>query len=193
MRVWVHRGKEGSARCRAQLPTLAPPGSGGLSPARQAPQPDPPPPFLPPEVAEALGVYTATDYCKIMEHLIQRWDVAHLTGLNPKAAEAQDFVCNLPARIRRLAERKAGELARRPERGPACPLVAPARQQACQVTTRIRGHTGGRIEQSGTAAARLPRPPPPRALQCARTRPRRTWSSSPGCTTAPWPSELAAG
>ncbi|KAL4444903.1 hypothetical protein ABPG77_003953 [Micractinium sp. CCAP 211/92] len=59
------------------------------------------------EVAEGAGVYTAIDYCKIMEHLIQRWRVADLTGLNPKAAEAQEFVCNLPARIRRLAERKA--------------------------------------------------------------------------------------
>ncbi|KAL4448078.1 hypothetical protein ABPG75_005297 [Micractinium tetrahymenae] len=59
------------------------------------------------EVAETSGVYTAVDYCKIMEHLIQRWRVADLTGLNPKAAEAQEFVCNLPARIRRLAERKA--------------------------------------------------------------------------------------
>lgn len=47
--------------------------------------------------------------CKIMEHLIQRWRIADLTGLNPKAAEAQEFVCNLPARIRRLAERKTGE------------------------------------------------------------------------------------
>lgn len=54
-------------------------------------------------------MYTAIDYCKIMEHLIQRWRVADLIGLNPKAAEAQEFVCNLPARIRRLAERKAGE------------------------------------------------------------------------------------
>ncbi len=44
-----------------------------------------------------------------MEHLIQRWRIADLTGLNPKAAEAQEFVCNLPGRIRKLAERKAGE------------------------------------------------------------------------------------
>ena len=44
-----------------------------------------------------------------MEHLIARWQVAGLRGLNPKAAEAQEFVCNLPARIRRLAERKTGE------------------------------------------------------------------------------------
>ena len=48
-----------------------------------------------------------------MEHLIQRWRIADLVGLNPRAAEAQEFVCNLPARIRRLAERKSGELRRR--------------------------------------------------------------------------------
>lgn len=64
-------------------------------------------------------MYTAIDYCKIMEHLIQRWRVADLTGLNPKAAEAQEFVCNLPARIRRLAERKAGERPRQPAPLPA--------------------------------------------------------------------------
>lgn len=39
----------------------------------------------------------------------QRWRIADLTGLNSKGAEAQEFVCNLPARIRRLAERKTGE------------------------------------------------------------------------------------
>lgn len=47
---------------------------------------------------------------QIMEHLVQRWRIADLTGLNSKGEEAQEFVCNLPARIRRLAERKAGEL-----------------------------------------------------------------------------------
>ena len=57
-------------------------------------------------------MYTAIDYCKIMEHLIQRWKVADLRGLTPRAAEAQDFVCSLPPRILRLAERKTGACVR---------------------------------------------------------------------------------
>lgn len=48
-----------------------------------------------------------------------RWRIADLTGLNPKAADAQEFVCNLPARIRKLAERKAGEWEQGPGHGPA--------------------------------------------------------------------------
>lgn len=57
-------------------------------------------------VAEDIGVYTAADYIKIMEHLIQRWDVPSATGLNAEAAEAQEYLCNLPERFRKLAERR---------------------------------------------------------------------------------------
>lgn len=56
------------------------------------------------EVAESIGVYDANDYCDIMEHLIKRWDVTNrvVTG---DAAEAQEYLCKLPARFRKLAER----------------------------------------------------------------------------------------
>ena len=40
------------------------------------------------------------DYLGILEHLLKRWNVGNLTGLSSKAAEAQDRVCNLPARYR---------------------------------------------------------------------------------------------
>lgn len=40
------------------------------------------------------------DYLGILEHLLKRWNVGNLTGLSPEAAEAQDRVCNLPARYR---------------------------------------------------------------------------------------------
>lgn len=56
-------------------------------------------------VAQRLGVYTASDYVSIMEHLIKTWKVESLTGLSRDAQRAQDFVCNLPQRFRRLAER----------------------------------------------------------------------------------------
>lgn len=57
------------------------------------------------EVAERLGVYTAGDYCDIIEHLIERWNVRNLTGLSAEGLEAQEKVCKLPERFRKLAER----------------------------------------------------------------------------------------
>jgi len=55
-------------------------------------------------VAEKVGVYTATDYANIMEHLIKRWDIEH-REFSGDAAKAQEYVCKLPTRVRRLAER----------------------------------------------------------------------------------------
>ena len=55
-------------------------------------------------VAEDLGVYTAFDYIKIMEHLIRRWDIANVTGLNAEALQAQEYLCTLPGRFVKLAE-----------------------------------------------------------------------------------------
>lgn len=57
-------------------------------------------------VAQRVGIYTARDYIEITEHLLRIWDVAHLPGMTGAAAEAQDFVCGLPKRYARLAERK---------------------------------------------------------------------------------------
>jgi len=56
-------------------------------------------------VAQRCGVYTAMDYASIMDHLITFWNVESLTGLSSEAQRAQEFVCGLPARIHRLAER----------------------------------------------------------------------------------------
>lgn len=56
-------------------------------------------------VAEYTKTYTALDYADIMDHLVQRWDLGHQTGLSAEAAEAQEYVCKLPQRIRTLAER----------------------------------------------------------------------------------------
>ncbi|NKB71257.1 MAG: acyl-ACP desaturase [Candidatus Latescibacteria bacterium] len=57
-------------------------------------------------IAEKIGVYTATDYTEIMEHLLRQWKLEDLTGLSPEAAEAQDYLCGLPARYRKLNERR---------------------------------------------------------------------------------------
>ncbi|KAL0388105.1 UNVERIFIED_CONTAM: Stearoyl-[acyl-carrier-protein] 9-desaturase, chloroplastic [Sesamum radiatum] len=59
-------------------------------------------------VAQRLGVYTARDYADILEHLVGRWKVENLTGLSAEGQKAQDYVCGLPPRIRRLEERAQG-------------------------------------------------------------------------------------
>lgn len=56
-------------------------------------------------VAQRLGVYTAKDYADILEFLVGRWKVEELTGLSSEGRRAQDFVCGLPPRIRKLEER----------------------------------------------------------------------------------------
>ncbi|XWS09433.1 hypothetical protein CRYUN_Cryun40dG0084100 [Craigia yunnanensis] len=56
-------------------------------------------------VAQRLGVYTAKDYADIVEFLVNRWKVKDLTGLSADGRKAQDYVCELPPRIRKLEER----------------------------------------------------------------------------------------
>ncbi|KAA8538322.1 hypothetical protein F0562_027855 [Nyssa sinensis] len=65
-------------------------------------------------VAQRLGVYTANDYADILEFLIGRWRLEKLEGLTGEGGRAQDFVCGLPPRIRKLQER-ADEQARKME------------------------------------------------------------------------------
>ena len=45
------------------------------------------------------------DYASILEHLISRWELEGMAGLSSEAQEAQEYVCKLPPRIRRLADR----------------------------------------------------------------------------------------
>lgn len=56
-------------------------------------------------IAQKIGVYTARDYADILEFLVQRWNVADLTGLSGEGLKAQDYVCGLAPRIRKLEER----------------------------------------------------------------------------------------
>ena len=58
------------------------------------------------QVADQLDVYNAEDYVGIMEHLVERWEVPTrlVTG---EAAAAQEYLCKLPERFRKLAERAA--------------------------------------------------------------------------------------
>ncbi|XP_015873615.1 stearoyl-[acyl-carrier-protein] 9-desaturase, chloroplastic isoform X1 [Ziziphus jujuba] len=59
-------------------------------------------------VAQRLGVYTAKDYADILEFLVGRWKIENMTGLSGEGRRAQEFVCGLPQRIRRLEERAQG-------------------------------------------------------------------------------------
>ncbi|XWS13124.1 hypothetical protein CRYUN_Cryun36dG0010800 [Craigia yunnanensis] len=61
-------------------------------------------------VAQRIGVYTAKDYADIVEYLVDRWKVKELTGLSADGREAQDYLCGLPPRIRRLEERAQGRV-----------------------------------------------------------------------------------
>ncbi|XP_009368232.1 stearoyl-[acyl-carrier-protein] 9-desaturase, chloroplastic-like [Pyrus x bretschneideri] len=56
-------------------------------------------------VAQRLGVYTTNDYADILELLLSVWKVDSLTGLSPEGRKAQDYVCGLAPRIRKLEER----------------------------------------------------------------------------------------
>ncbi|XP_002970496.2 stearoyl-[acyl-carrier-protein] 9-desaturase 2, chloroplastic [Selaginella moellendorffii] len=56
-------------------------------------------------IAQDCKVYTSKDYTDIMEHLIQTWKVESLTGLSSEAQQAQDYVCGLVQRFRKLEQR----------------------------------------------------------------------------------------
>ncbi|CAD6218604.1 unnamed protein product [Miscanthus lutarioriparius] len=55
-------------------------------------------------VAQRAGVYTAADYGDMVEHFVRRWKVAELEGLSGEGRRAQDYVCGLPRKIRRMEE-----------------------------------------------------------------------------------------
>ncbi|XWS23604.1 hypothetical protein CRYUN_Cryun28dG0029000 [Craigia yunnanensis] len=65
-------------------------------------------------VAQRMGVYTPDDYADILEALIQRWRLEKLEGLTGEGRRAQDYVCGLAPRIRKLQER-ADERAKKME------------------------------------------------------------------------------
>ncbi|WOK96617.1 stearoyl-[acyl-carrier-protein] 9-desaturase, chloroplastic [Canna indica] len=56
-------------------------------------------------LAQRLGVYTAKDYADILEFLLARWKIGDLTGLSGEGNKAQDFVCSLGPKVRRIEER----------------------------------------------------------------------------------------
>ncbi|KAJ1704086.1 hypothetical protein LUZ63_003865 [Rhynchospora breviuscula] len=55
-------------------------------------------------VAQRTGIYTAKDYADVLEFLVARWKVANLTGLSSEGKKAQEYLCTLGPRIRRLED-----------------------------------------------------------------------------------------
>jgi acyl-[acyl-carrier-protein] desaturase len=56
-------------------------------------------------VAQRLGVYTAIDYADIIRHLIKTWDLENLEGLSSSGEKEREYLCKLPDRYTKLAER----------------------------------------------------------------------------------------
>uniref|UniRef100_A0A1U7WW69 Acyl-[acyl-carrier-protein] desaturase 6, chloroplastic-like n=1 Tax=Nicotiana sylvestris TaxID=4096 RepID=A0A1U7WW69_NICSY len=65
-------------------------------------------------VAQRLGAYTSHDYADILQFLIDRWALEKLEGIKDDAKRAQDFVCGLPPKIKRL-QKRADERAKKLE------------------------------------------------------------------------------
>ncbi|KAE8694869.1 desaturase [Hibiscus syriacus] len=66
-------------------------------------------------VAQRLGVYTAKDYADILEFLVNKWKVTEINGLSAEGRKAQDYVCGLAPRIRKLEERAQGRAKQAPK------------------------------------------------------------------------------
>jgi len=58
-------------------------------------------------VAGRIQVYTPSDYVAILDELVKDWKIAEVGGLSSAAAAAQDYLCSLPDRYRKIIERMA--------------------------------------------------------------------------------------
>lgn len=61
------------------------------------------------EVTEAVGIYTYSDYIEILEFLIKKWKIEEMGNLSSEAQAAQDYLCKLPLRYRKIQERKSSK------------------------------------------------------------------------------------
>lgn len=70
------------------------------------------------DVAQRLNVYTAIDYADIIEHLVKRWDLENIEGISSAASKERDYICRLPERYRKLAERSMNKKMKATEDAP---------------------------------------------------------------------------
>lgn len=64
------------------------------------------------DVAQRLGVYTALDYAEIMDHLVKIWDLEHLEGLSSEGEKEREYLCKLPGRYLKMAERSMNKMSK---------------------------------------------------------------------------------
>ncbi|KAF4394003.1 hypothetical protein G4B88_025972 [Cannabis sativa] len=55
-------------------------------------------------IASRVGVYSVTEYREILEHLVAKWNVEKLIGLSSEGRQAQDYLCGLAHRVKRIEE-----------------------------------------------------------------------------------------
>jgi acyl-[acyl-carrier-protein] desaturase len=56
------------------------------------------------EVVRRAGIYGARDYQKIVEELLEFWEVGQRSGLSAAGAAAQDKLMKIPARLQRMGD-----------------------------------------------------------------------------------------
>ena len=56
------------------------------------------------EVLDRTGVFGTRQYLKIVEELLEYWDIGGMTGLNHEGEKAQDRLMKVPARLARVAD-----------------------------------------------------------------------------------------
>eukprot|EP00250_Pteridium_aquilinum_P021487 c25140_g4_i3 orf=278-1534(+) len=66
-------------------------------------------------VAQRTSVYTTKDYVDNLEHFVKRWNVDKLVGLSSLGQRAQDYVCGLANRLRRLEAGRSLQLKKVPK------------------------------------------------------------------------------
>jgi len=65
-------------------------------------------------VAQRSGIYTTRDYAEVLQHLVDYWKIASLTGLTPEAAQNQEYLCGLAGDYLKKADRIEEVIARAP-------------------------------------------------------------------------------
>jgi acyl-[acyl-carrier-protein] desaturase len=56
------------------------------------------------EVVRRTGIYTPVHYARIVEELLEYWNVAGLTGLSAEGSAAQDKLMRIPQRLQRMSD-----------------------------------------------------------------------------------------
>jgi len=67
------------------------------------------------QVCQRMKIYTTQDYANVMAHLVQFWEIDNLKGLTSEGTKAQEFICELPKRYLKRADRMANLVAKRPK------------------------------------------------------------------------------